>query len=184
MIILVDMDGPLVQFEEKFDRLWKSRFPHLLHVPQDQREGLKMERNYPPQYQEMINELICEDYFVRDLEPTPGAKEAMEEMIKQGHHVVICTSPLRKSNTNPADKLIWVKNHFGYEFTERLNIVSDKTLMRGDILIDDNPDAGNGACIPEWRQLLFEVPHNRHCRDKFTTVNWDNWQDVLAPMKA
>lgn len=175
------MDGPIVQFEEKFNQLWQLRYPELPFVPLEERVGLKMELNYPMEFRQMIKDLICEDYFARDLKPTPGAIVAINQMMEMGHEVHVCTSPLRNSDTNASDKFAWIKTHFGYKFTENVTVTSDKTLMIGDVLIDDNPDVSVGGAIPipVWKHLLFEVSHNKHVRKEHETVNWTNWLEKI-----
>ncbi len=34
----------------------------------------------------------------------------------------------------------WVEKHLGYDFLEQVILTRDKTLIAGDILIDDKPD--------------------------------------------
>ena len=34
----------------------------------------------------------------------------------------------------------WVEKHLGHEFLEQIILTRDKTLITGDILIDDKPD--------------------------------------------
>lgn len=34
----------------------------------------------------------------------------------------------------------WVEKHLGHEFLEQVILTRDKTLITGDILIDDKPD--------------------------------------------
>lgn len=34
----------------------------------------------------------------------------------------------------------WVEKHFGEDFLEQVILTRDKTLVTGDILIDDRPD--------------------------------------------
>lgn len=34
----------------------------------------------------------------------------------------------------------WVEKHLGYDFLEQVILTRDKTLISGDVLIDDKPD--------------------------------------------
>lgn len=34
----------------------------------------------------------------------------------------------------------WVEKHLGYDFLEQVILTRDKTLIAGDLLIDDKPD--------------------------------------------
>ena len=37
---------------------------------------------------------------------------------------------------------------------------ADKTLVRGDVLIDDKPHV-TGSNAPTWQHLLYDAPYNR-----------------------
>jgi 5'-nucleotidase len=53
----------------------------------------------------------------------------------------------------------------------------DKTLVQGDVLIDDKPVVG-GISIPQWRRVLFDQPYNRSVPGP--RVQWENWREILA----
>jgi 5'-nucleotidase len=55
-------------------------------------------------------------------------------------------------------------------------LTRDKTLVRGDILVDDKPTIA-GLATPLWRHILFDQPYNRH----FPTLrlNWFTWREIL-----
>ena len=38
------------------------------------------------------------------------------------------------------EKRLWVEDHLGFEAVERLIIAPDKSLLRGDVLIDDQAE--------------------------------------------
>lgn len=40
----------------------------------------------------------------------------------------------------------WIEKHFGHEFLEQIILTRDKTVVSGDILIDDKPDI-HGECV-------------------------------------
>jgi 5'-nucleotidase len=65
----------------------------------------------------------------------------------------------------------------GSEFTKGVILPRDKTLVRGDVLIDDKPTIG-GISTPQWRHVLFDQPYNRHLSGP--RVQWENWREVLA----
>ena len=57
-------------------------------------------------------------------------------------------------------------------------MTSDKTVVRGDVLIDDKP-AITGAHHPVWKQLLFEAPYNRHVTDRPRLTKWSEVETML-----
>lgn len=77
-----------------------------------------------------------------------------------------------------AEKYLWVEKHLGREATNRLILTKDKTLVRGDILIDDKPHIA-GAMRPQWKHIVYDAPYNRERKD-VPRMTWQNWRNVLA----
>ncbi|KPA11151.1 5'-nucleotidase [Candidatus Magnetomorum sp. HK-1] len=65
------------------------------------------------------------------------------------------------------EKRIWIENYFDYNFTKKLIICSNKGLLKGDLLIDDNIE-GRG-------QESFEgkIIH-------FGSSDFPDWQSVYS----
>ena len=57
-----------------------------------------------------------------------------------GHEVFICTAPLTNYENSVLEKYKWVEKNFGHEWIKKIILTKDKTLIKGDILIDDNPE--------------------------------------------
>jgi len=47
----------------------------------------------------------------------------------------------------------------GPSWVDRIVLAKDKTLVRGDVLIDDKPEVTGSLC-PSWEHLVFEAPYN------------------------
>lgn len=108
--------------------------------------------------------------------PLPGGLEAVKQIKESGVDVRVCTSPGTLKYA-AGEKSRWVHKYLGEEFTKQLVITRDKTVIRGDILIDDKPDILNSQHA-EWTQILYDQPYNRHIKDK-KRLTWDNWEQVL-----
>lgn len=88
--------------------------------------------------------------FFLDLKPIPGAKEGVLRLKEMGFDVWFLTRPSIKNPLCYTEKRVWMENHFGIESCEKFIICPDKSLLKGDYLIDDClwPDF-------EGTQLLF-----------------------------
>jgi 5'-nucleotidase len=75
------------------------------------------------------------------------------------------------------EKYAWVEQHLGAEFVQRIVLTRDKTLVHGDVLIDDKPEIG-GLRKPDWRHLIYDQPWNRHVDGPRLT--WADWRERLA----
>lgn len=118
--------------------------------------------------------------FFRDLPPIPGALEAVREMLAEGIDVRICTAPVSTGHCL-AEKFEWVERYLGREAARKMILAKDKTLVRGDVLIDDAP-AITGARAPEWRHIVFDQTYNRRTPPGPRSIGWANWRAVLSPL--
>lgn len=77
--------------------------------------------------------------FFHNLEPMEGAIEIVNQL-RNGpeYDVYVLTAPSTRNPHSYTEKRLWIDNHFDYEFTKRLIIASNKSLLKGDILIDDH----------------------------------------------
>jgi 5'-nucleotidase len=178
VIILVDQDDTLADFDGLFLDHWRTRYPSAPYVMPEQRRNFYLRDDYAEHVREQIPGIYCAPGFFRDMPPIPGGIEAVKQMLALGHDVRICTSPLDQFEHCVLEKFQWVERHLGHEFTRRIILTYDKTLIRGDLLIDDRPDI-QGALIPEWEHVIFDQAFNRSVTGK-RRLNWSNWREVLG----
>lgn len=99
--------------------------------------------------------------FFLKLDPLPGALDGIRALAEV-HDVWILTRP---SVINPMcylEKRVWVENHLGLPWCYKLILSPDKALLRGDILVDDNPWPGfqgvqllfGSQVCPNWAAVL------------------------------
>jgi 5'-nucleotidase len=176
MRILVDMDGVLADFNRALYEAWEKEYPReSLDVPETRIKSMLHEE--PQEKRQRIRKLYHAPGFYRSLTPIKGGIEAVREMAKRGHGVFICSSPVTNTYCI-SEKIEWVMEYLGDEFVRRTVITKDKTLVKGDILIDDWPDV-TGAAVPEWEHVVFDQPYNKHITDK-RRITWDTYIEVLA----
>ncbi len=178
MIILVDQDGPLASFEKGFLENWRAQFPEEPHIPLEQRTTFYPRDQYPEHLREKVESIYFAKGFYLGLPPTTGAVEAMHELVASGHEIMICTSPLGRYENCVLEKYQWVERHLGKDFINRIVLTRDKTLVRGDLLVDDKPEV-TGILKPSWEHVVFDYPFNRHVTGK-KRMNWSNWRTVLG----
>lgn len=98
--------------------------------------------------------------FFTKLKPIKNAIESIKELDALGEDVWILTRPSIHNPLCYTDKFLWVREHLGIEFAERLILCTDKGRVgtEKDILIDDfdwkTPRVG---VITPWKgeQILF-----------------------------
>merc|ERR1712048_439663 len=173
-IVLVDMDGCLVDWDRGFLNAWNGR------TPVDRRH-YEIEKCVPAdKYQEAVALFESEGFF-RGLPEMCGGVSALNRLITSGFEVMICTSPVANSRYCAQEKWEWVREHLGDAWLKRLILACDKTTVRGDFLIDDKPSI-TGSQQPLWTQILFDAPYNKlvelGCRRRLH--RWDDVEAVLS----
>lgn len=177
-IILVDMDGVLADFEERFFEAWKKKFPQHLYIPPEKRKTFLLTDTYPNGLEKDIKNIFSTPGFFLNLKLIPGGKEALQKMQALGHEVLICTSPISRYENCVLEKYHWVAKNLGFEWTKRMIVTKDKTLVSGDILIDDKPKH-TGLRKPAWKHVLFDAPYNQHVK-ALLRITWNDWEKILS----
>ena len=179
MLILLDQDNVLADFESGFRRHWRNRFGE--DAPIEGKEHLFYIRDRLPEHlQAYAAELYGTVGFFESLPPVSGAVEAARALLAAAHDVRICTAPVNQYRYCAGEKIAWVEQHLGTEWTRRVIIAKDKTWVRGDILIDDKPNI-EGTLPPLWQHRLYDAPHNRHLDvPRIVWAQPDTWADLLA----
>lgn len=194
--VLVDMDGCVCDFDARALALLRERFNGTSHpsgldfsaVARDALVRFPLAANFArPAERRAVQALFLEAGFFRALEPVPGAINALKEMAAHpGLDVFLCTAPLSSSPHCAGEKVAWVKHHFGENdgdggraWVKRLVITSDKSLVRGDWLIDDAPEPKAAAMQPTWEHVWFTQPYNAGLVGKRRLSAWGDWRAVV-----
>lgn len=171
------MDGVLADFEGEFLQCYREKFPDREYVPFADRKVFYLHDEYADEYNEDLRSIYSSEGFFLSLPVIPGSQEAVKGLQELGHEVFICSSPVNRFKHCVQEKYLWVAKHFGHELTKRIILTKDKTLIRGDILIDDKPEH-KGKLVPSWEHVLYDAPYNKDIRDK-RRISWDNWISIL-----
>ncbi len=142
MIVHIDMDEVICDYK-KAHALMRKLFPTL---------------KYPQRGEE----------FWTSLKPIEGAIDAVNKL-REVHDVYILSAPSVNNPSSYSGKRIWIENHFDFELAKRLILCTNKGLLRGDVLIDDNYK-GKGqenfeggvmlfgaSQFPTWEEVLDEL---------------------------
>jgi len=102
--------------------------------------------------------------FYRKLKPIEGAIESVKSLTDK-YDVWILTRPSYLNPSCYTEKRLWVEDHLGLDWCEKLIICTDKSLMKGDYLIDDIlcPDFEGKQIqfgtneFPNWSSVIKEI---------------------------
>ena len=84
-----------------------------------------------------------------EMQPIPGAIEAVHELQRHFELYILSTAPW-KNPSAWSDKVKWVTQHLDDVFHKRMVITHCKNLCKGDYLIDDRGKNGTSEFEGEW----------------------------------
>lgn len=104
--------------------------------------------------------------FFLNMEEIPDSVSSVN-ILKEHFDVYILTAPSEKNPLSYMEKRLWVEQHLGFDMVSKLIISPNKSLLKGDYLIDDNIK-GKGQ-----DEFEGELLH-------FGSEKYKNWKDVLV----
>lgn len=178
-MVIVDMDGTIADFEARLEYLLKKRHPDV-PIPPVLNKYPFTENFEDPQHRKLVSAIYSEPGFFEKLTPIDGAIIALHEMEADPNiEVFICTTPLLSSPASASEKLQWINKYLGSDWSSRLVITCDKSLLKGKWLIDDAPRVHALSNKPSWTLIQFARPHN-HKRSKIQRLeHWKDWRTVI-----
>jgi 5'-nucleotidase len=178
--ILIDMDNVIFATMVGFNKKLSEMFPEVEIIPVEGIRDHNFYNLYPKEVHPKLDAVWKLPGFFRDLEPIPGALEAVLE-IARTNHITICSRPFLDSETCESDKKASIRKYLGRDLTKRLGLIRDKTEVRGDILIDDYVNQKTGFYTPTWEHVLYTQPWNLQDTQK-RRLTWQNWKQVLPEL--
>lgn len=119
-VLLLDMDGTIVDWDAGFRALWAER--SII----DRKKSYYMQQCAENEFYHEAELLMHEEGFFENLPEMPGAIQAIKEMEEYGFKVVICTSPILTSRYCAQEKLNWIRKHLGARWLDKVILCSDK----------------------------------------------------------
>ena len=104
----------------------------------------------------------------RNLEIIDGAKDGFD-FLMENFETYILSSPSWDNYDSWTHKRLWVEEKLGRKTRKRLILSHNKSLLKGDYLIDDNPWNGAENFEGEWLQ--------------FGSSRFPNWKSVISFFK-
>lgn len=102
--------------------------------------------------------------FFFDLEPLENSIESVKKLLSK-YDVWFLTRPSIKNTNCYTEKAEWIKKYFGEDLLEKLIICPNKSLVKGDYLIDDDYRYGQSEFEGEWIE--------------FGSHKFPNWESVM-----
>lgn len=176
-VVLVDMDYVVADLDRRFRQVWTARHPGRPVIEDEDRRHHRIVDDHAAELKAVAAAILAEPGFTGGIPPVEDALAALDEMDEHGYRVQICASPLSARSPNAAAKLDWVEDQLGLRWRDRTIVTKDKTMVRGDVLIDDALTVG-GTMAPTWRHVVLDRPVNRGAAVT-ARMTWSTWR--VAP---
>lgn len=176
--ILVDQDGPLSGFDERFWEICASEGIALDCALEEQRHRFATDHIPNKADRERARALVNTSGWFADLPVVDGAIEGLNRLADIAD-VWICSKPLAANPTCRDEKAAWLARHFGSYWADRLILAPDKSMITGDVLLDDAPKL---AWLPraQWVPVVFTTPWNGPGSNWEQFAHWDWAEDVTT----
>jgi 5'-nucleotidase len=194
-IILIDMDGVIVDYISNLISVVKEGFhdgldPKLLEISYNDVTIQNIEDlfDYCEKTKKHIKDNLHIPGMFENPRPIPGAIEAVK-ILAEHFEVFLCSSPFSgrvDSDHGWSEKVSWIRKHFGKEWIDKLILTRDKTVVHGEILIDDKPKITGKKNVPDWQHVLFLQPWNKEkcfSDGAHYISNWDNPEKIVNQIK-
>lgn len=180
MRVLVDMDDVVAEWGAGYDQLLDEHGDVAAGIPRrGDRKDWDLRTGRSAAERKIIEQVMQEPGFYRFLRAVPGARTALRQIRDAGHDIRFVSAPYISNPTCASDKIAWIARHYGSRWAQRVILTTDKTVVRGDILIDDRPDI-TGGDVPTWEHVVFTQPYNEHITDRRRLSSWSDWRDILG----
>lgn len=182
MRLLLDMDGPLADFDVHGWQLCGD-LGHTFDVagPHEQTARYFTEHMPVSAHRRQARRLIEAAGWFRSLPVTPGAKDGVALLLDAGVDIWVVTKPLEDNPTCRDDKGAWLREHFPM-LERRLILAPDKSLIHGDVLLDDAPKL-EWLSTSTWRAVIFACPFNGPGSVWDGFPRW-SWGDPVEALRA
>lgn len=139
-IVWWDLDGVHALWDDGVDEIAQELGAHLKGFPlKHQRTVFGFMDDRSPEERDVILEVMNHPELYRRLKVDPKVQAAFKATEEAGHINRFASTPWTGNNTCMQDKEDFIANAYGEEVRKHLVLTHDKTVLRGDVLVDDKP---------------------------------------------
>jgi 5'(3')-deoxyribonucleotidase len=172
--ICVDMDEVMADTLAEYIRRYNQTFDEDV-TPQDL-AGKGLWDIAPQDRQQQLRAFLDAEDFFEDLDLMPGSQAVLRQLSSR-FEIFIATQAMAVPNSL-GSKFRWLQRHFPFIPPSHYVFCGDKSILRADYLIDDQP---KNLLRFQGQGLLYSAPHNLSATG-FVRVN--NWEEVAQYFSA
>jgi 5'(3')-deoxyribonucleotidase len=175
--ICVDMDeviaDALGEHLHRYNRDFRER------ITRDDLEGQWLWDFVPAERQQALAEYMMSEDFFAVLRVMPHAQRVLERL-QSRYEIYIATAAMEVPSSFNA-KFEWLKKYFPFIPPSHIVFCGNKSILRGEFLIDDNP---RQLRLFQGEGILFSSPANANVTGFRRVQNWLEIEDLFLPVNA
>ncbi len=168
MRILIDMDDVIADAIERFLEWYERDFG--VRYSKADLQGTKLHLIVPEQHRNIVRDYPHQKGFFKDLPLIENSKQIIEEL--NNRFDVYIASAAMEFKYCLDEKYEWLDHHFPFIHWKRRIFCGDKSVLKGDVLIDDHDF---NLSVFSGRPIMFTCSHNIN-ETKYERL--DNWLDA------
>ena len=153
MKIFIDMDDVIADAVDRFLEWYRRDFG--VNFTKADLYGTKLHAIVPEEHRKIVKEYPLQKGFFKDLPVIENSREVIKELNNR-FDVYIASAAMEFPNSLN-DKYEWLDLHFPFIPWKRRIFCGDKSILKGDVLIDDHDF---NLSVFEGRSIVFTAPHN------------------------
>ncbi|AWW00498.1 5' nucleotidase, NT5C type [Arcticibacterium luteifluviistationis] len=171
-ILFLDMDDVMADAGQGILDIYNAHFK-TNHTKESLAQNTLWEEEIGANYLSVRNQLHNPGFF-RNLAVKDDAIEVVREL-NEKYNVYIASAAMEFPNSLK-EKHEWLEEHFPFIHWKNMILCGDKSILKGDILIDDHL---KNLSVFDGQTLLFDAIHNVKTEGHQRVHNWKEVADVL-----
>ena len=175
--ICVDMDEVMADTLAEHLRRYNQTFDEAV-TPADL-VGKGLWEFTPMERQQQLRAFLDAEDFFEDLDLMPDAQDVLGRLSARFEIFIATQAMVVPNSLGP--KYRWLQRHFPFIPPTNYVFCGDKSILRADYLIDDQP---RNLRLFTGTGLLYTAPHNLTAAEFIRVDNWKQVEDYFASVKA
>lgn len=174
MIIACDIDNVICNLQEAVTNLFNKRYGTKYTL--DHFNSYNIENVLSVKEANAMKEIYGESGIYDNMvKPILGSQDALQQLIKAGHHVYLVTDAIPKIYN---EKVAWVRHFFPFIDDAHIISMKHKHLFKCDIMIEDN--LNNLLSGHHYERICLDYPWNRDVRDYVYNIHrCSTWNEII-----
>ncbi|HEV2577977.1 MAG TPA: 5'-3'-deoxyribonucleotidase [Acidobacteriaceae bacterium] len=176
-IICVDMDEVIA--DALGEHLMRYNRDFAERITRADLQGQWLWDFVPPERQQALADYMMSEDFFAVLRVMPHAQRVLERL-QEHYEIYIATAAMEVPSSFNA-KFHWLKQHFPFIPPSHIVFCGNKSILRGDFLIDDNP---RQLRLFHGEGILFNSPANVNVTGFRRVHDWLEVERLFLPVNA